>query len=680
MTATAARGCGAALLLVLAAGCREPAFVHRIQVRAAPGAALDLGELRWRGPVRASSAPDVFGVALEVARVGDRARLVLDHPDACPVEITLTAADTGALEIELAPRIEVTDQLQVGFAASFELRARHRCPPPSPPSALRWTQLAGPQVELEIAADGAVVRGRTHALRDLRPDPLPWGIVPLSPATRGEYLFEIAAVDGARATARVTAAARASGVPSVGLGHRLVLGGSGWQIVQRPQGGAAELQPGAGAPVLIPDRQGRWLLRDGDGRRLMIRVGRYDETPLDCGRGECHPQAAGEARTSPMTTTFARLMAGRGGALAPSCARDCHAVGERGVDDGGFAAVQRALSIDLPAHGGPELWAQLPRPLRRLGGVGCTGCHGPAAIPLPGAAATVLRADVCAVCHDAPPRYGHVAAWRRTRMSRADADERTRAGRCARCHTTAGFLAWQRHVPPRAPSADAPAATVDVDYPYVATGVSCAACHDPHDGSLGPGLLRAVEPPSVTPSTAPWDHRAFALCLPCHAPDPFPGPPSASAAAIVLGRGGVAVDTGAPLVGDAPHGALPGGCLGCHDGGADATGRGQRHTFRADPNACERAGCHADSAPREAGPLAARARALLAELAGRLGVPAAEDAPHAAEIALAADSPLARAYYDVALVVEDPAAAYHNPAYARALLDEVERWLAATGR
>ena len=31
---------------------------------------------------------------------------------------------------------------------------------------------------------------------------------------------------------------------------------------------------------------------------------------------------------------------------------------------------------------------------------------------LPEARWSILRADVCAYCHDAPPRYGHVEGWR----------------------------------------------------------------------------------------------------------------------------------------------------------------------------------------------------------------------------------------------------------------------------
>src|SRR5207302_19246 len=85
--------------------------------------------------------------------------------------------------------------------------------------------------------------------------------------------------------------------------------------------------------------------------------------------------------------------------------------------------------------------ASLPRALRRLAGVGCLACHGPSALPESQARWSILRSDVCAYCHDAPSRYGHVEGWRASAMARADRDpEAASRANCVGCHTTWGFL------------------------------------------------------------------------------------------------------------------------------------------------------------------------------------------------------------------------------------------------
>jgi hypothetical protein len=147
-------------------------------------------------------------------------------------------------------------------------------------------------------------------------------------------------------------------------------------------------------------------LKDDAGHALSVQSGRYDQMPLDCGRSDCHAAIAQSAADSPMTQALASDLGGCHSLEKPECATACHATGEPGTDDGGFQHV--AASLGLPAL--PSEYEELPTPLRRLSGVGCMACHGAAAIPEPSARWAVLRSDVCAVCHDAAPRYGHVQA------------------------------------------------------------------------------------------------------------------------------------------------------------------------------------------------------------------------------------------------------------------------------
>jgi hypothetical protein len=476
-----------------------------------------------------------------------------------------------------------------------------------------------------------------------------------------------------RAEAHVAAASRSRGLPNTPVGARVHLGGDGWHVTARPAGSTAALDTAAGAASLLPDVAGDWRLADGSGHTLSLRTARYDETPLDCGRAGCHGDIAAAAARSPMTTVMARGLArtldgGRAfGPGYPACAIACHATGEPGVDDGGFTHVAAELG---PAGDPRRSWDELPGALRRLGGVGCLACHGPAAIPEASARWSVLRAGVCAVCHDAPPRYGHVAAWRGTRMAHADRDARAASDRpCARCHTTWGFVETMARSPGER---DRP---VDRRPPAHAgkVGITCAACHAVHDRETGGPIGALLRTPPVPPLLANAGAGAAArsaVCLPCHTPDAAAGAPRATAAALMFARGGLDPDSGRPLTGTPAHASVSGGCVGCHRGGAAAVERGAGHAFQAPPAIC--VPCHPTAQP--ASDLPQQARRLWDRWRG-----AAETAPfpHATGAALDLGTPVGRALWNVLLVLEDPAAAAHNARYARALLAASEPVLSA---
>ena len=387
----------------------------------------------------------------------------------------------------------------------------------------------------------------------------------------------------------------------------------------------------------------------GPAARCDCSPGATNRTPLDCGRPDCHASETEAAVASPMTHSLERFLdadptAGGG------CMLDCHVAGERGLRDGGFLDVARAL----PFRVSRASWDELPRGLRRVGGVTCTGCHGPAAIPEPSARRFVLSADVCATCHDAPPRYVHVEQWRASRMARSDESPTVRANpRCARCHSTAGFLA-----------AIGVRKVEDATEGSAPFGIACAACHAPHGAHVGETLIRSVTVPEALGGQVVADrHPTSTVCIACHGPGQDEAVPSASAAALWLGR--ASPPGGEPLVGPAPHAALPGGCVACHGGP-----RPTEHSFHVERERCE--ACH-ESEPREAPDgkgrtLRERALALWRELSGP---EPASSPPHAAPVTTPAN-PRARALYEVALVIEDPAAYAHNAAFARLLLDDAE--------
>jgi hypothetical protein len=573
------------------------------------------------------------------------------------------ARDDRAPALDLGP-----DLADVGFGESFQIDAR------AADGEIVWTQRSGPKL-LDVITTSHRFSARMPALAADGPPEIPWGIVPFSPRTRGEAVIEAEwrpARGGAseRRSVRVAATARSRGLPNVPLGQRLYLGGAGWHVSAGPAGASAAVHDLHGASTFTPDREGVFTLADAAGKVLRMQAGRYDETPLDCGRSGCHRDLAAEAQLSPMTMSLARLFARADVAAdARPCALACHATGEPGTHDGGFLDVAADLGLAAPLDGESELQA-LPRDLRRLGGVGCLACHGPSALPEAAARWSILRSDVCAYCHDAPPRYGHVAGWRASAMARADRDqEASRAKGCVGCHTTWGFLGRWGAAADRA-DARRPPEGVGV------LGIACAACHDAHarsaDSKAPPALVRTVKLPEMF-DDVPLEARARSgTCLSCHASSDD-DLARASAAAIWAGRGGVDPETGAALVGPAPHIAVPGGCVGCHAAGPAGLEAGANHAFAVEQRRCDK--CHG---PLPSASVEAEARDLWKRLVDRGVVELTREGPaHAAAKLRPASPALRRAAYDLSLLLEDPASRVHNPAYAQKLLDASRRAIAA---
>jgi hypothetical protein len=548
---------------------------------------------------------------------------------------------------------------------------------------ISWRQVSGPPLsDLETSDHGFHLSARTPRLTDLVPLPLPWGILPLSPRTRGDIVLEAEWHHGrgsavVRKRVEITSAARSRGLPNVPVHQRIYLGGGRWHVTESPPGDAAPVEDESGVSTFVPDREGTWTLADEANRTIRLQAGRYDETPLDCGREGCHRDLANRAQNTAMTWALARRLNAAESKNEISCAVACHATGEPSTRDGGFLDVATEIG-STPAFDHVHDIGDLPRSLRRLGSVGCLACHGPGALPEAGARWSILRADVCAFCHDAPPRYGHVEGWRASMMSHADRDRTARESpRCVGCHTTWGFLerqAGSTATHPRRP----PQGIGEV-------GIACAGCHDVHgstrdasnastggDPALHESLLREIRTPTLLADLGE-PLQSSRTCLPCHAPDGTDGLPQASASALLAGRGGVDPRTGVPLKGPTPHLGVPKGCIGCHDSGPVGLTRGANHAFAPNPARCP--SCHATDTPTVSS-LLAQAADLWRQLVARrivLHVPTRDEPlPAHATDTLRGDpkSPLSRAAKNLALLLEDRAAAVHNPAYAKLLLDK----------
>jgi hypothetical protein len=643
------RATGLALAVVLSACARVEPEPVTIRVVVAPGAAIDLGELVV-SPPNALAGKRIDGTnAMLSLRPGGA--VTLRAPFACPLVVSL---EKGSATVRMIPLFDTGPAHRVvGFHRAFELAAIPSCDD-ARGAAVTFSVAGGaPLAEARILDGGTRLAGRTALPPVLSPG-ISSGIVPVSDAERGATRVDVATrlPDGRvrRRFIEVAASSRASGLANVALQHPVLLRGQELKLTERPTDSRAELRPIGDLLELVPDVTGRFVLEGRANARTVVDSGRYDETPLDCGRSDCHREIAESALTSPMTHAYARDLEGPRAIADPSCALACHTTGEPGLDDGGFAHVAREFG-NPPA----QSFAELPRDLRRLGGVGCLACHGPGAIPEPTSRFAVLGRGVCAVCHDSPPAYGHVAAFASTRMASADRDPRTLEQPCARCHTTFGALGRLGHRPP----------------PGVELGLGCATCHDVHPSSgdtrAMPSLLRSLPLPDTLGALPASMLGASRVCLSCHAPSSSGAMlPEASAAALLLGRGGTEPSTGTPVTGAAPHGTALDGCLSCHRSGPEGLGRGASHAFAVPADACS--SCHT-ARPRDAA-LATRARALFERLGGSL--PTSPSPPHALAVRPLADPVKARAFANVVLVLEDPAADVHNPRYAALLLDHAE--------
>lgn len=563
----------------------------------------------------------------------------------CAAEIP--RAEAQVLDVVMTPTVEVLAPPPVGFDAPFTVEVRPGCRD-AIAAQVTWEVLRAPRgdigaVALTTERRGFVAHGHTTSWSP--PSTPRWGIVPISADASGEVVLRMRygrpGSEPITREVRVLAAARSTGLPSIAIGAGVMLRGGPFVIRESPPGAHAVIEALAaleGIERFVPDVEGRWVLADPSGRTLALRSGEHARTPLDCGRSECHARETEQTAASPMTRAFVSH-------VGDECAIACHTTGEPGLPDGGF--VHEAGRLGGSATTDSTLThASLPRPLRRLAGVGCTACHGPGAIPEASARWAILRSDVCASCHDAPPRYGHVIAWSGSSMSESDRAIETREPACARCHTTAGFLT----------SIGARAET-EVPLDAGPIGIACAACHAPHaEARLSTALVRRVEVPEslgVLPTT--WSEAGSIVCLSCHSPGA--DDVRASSAAILLGVGGRAPD-GAPLLaaeGEAPHRDLA--CTGCHAGEAGTTiERGASHAFAIDRARCAR--CHDDASALDA---AFAGRAMIGTAArARANVGEAETHPSHA----VADPSV----WNVALVIGDPGAWAHAPAYARRLL------------
>ncbi|OGU26149.1 MAG: hypothetical protein A2X66_09270 [Ignavibacteria bacterium GWA2_54_16] len=175
----------------------------------------------------------------------------------------------------------------------------------------------------------------------------------------------------------------------------------------------------------------------------------------------------------------------------------CHSVGYDGLTtsgNDGFDDVAKAEGFTAVPANGPGVFdtlvAKYPKSMAKTG-IQCENCHGPAgehkaSFPKAGdnKLDESLSSDVCAPCHFSSDRHGKGFAW--SGSGHAKSVNPSGSARemsldrpfCNRCHTAQGYI----NSTVRGKPEPVPASSTDALWPDPQP-ITCAACHDPHDGS-----------------------------------------------------------------------------------------------------------------------------------------------------------------------------------------------------
>jgi len=568
------------------------------------------GRFHWQGTGdRACSALRVTAAGYVATEVPLAAR-----NESTRVELRSAAGQARQVELDIRG-----NGAEVGFGAEVTLSVE--LSPPDPDARVTWEQTEGPKVAVDDTT-GPSLHFRTPTFESLGVDvtgQTPGGLV-LLPAQTPVIAFRVTV--STRGRHAVTRAHVRTAYPQPEWPRALVgvdrYFGAGrvaapeWKLAERPPRSSVELLAGDHATArLRPDVPGKYVIEESSSaERFEIRSGGYFGAK-QCGRGACHPLQFAEWYGTKHATVMERGLRGELGDSYDETCWPCHALGAGGlalITRGFDAALIQAMEHEKLADSG-ELGPP-PDAARGFSGVQCEHCHGP------GRYWTGYSSNVCAICHDAPPRYDLMQAWRRSvadeRILADDAPARTSG--CSGCHSAQGFArtaaTWG--------AVAAPAITDDPRSPH-----ACLGCHDPHRGA-GAGMLRVVAGPDAPAVTGP-----ARVCVTCHrgidatsviwldgfarAAAPHPG----MIEEIILGRLGGE--------GPAPHADVTNLCVGCHmtEGAGKAA-----HSLRVlaedgkplAPQACAGADCHDDGVPEApllAGELRRARRAIDAAVSRR---------------------------------------------------------------
>ncbi len=344
-----------------------------------------------------------------------------------------------------------------------------------------------------------------------------------------------------------------SGSPVVGLGSKTFLQFSSsdavaslnWSFSSQPSGSTAVFMNGSSeVSAFVPDVVGVYevnvaaALASGEvvNEGVSIIAGAYEGVGNLNGAASfpecavCHPANAEQwLGTTHGQTLELHLNGMRTNQYDESCF-ECHTLGFRpgalppngGFDDAvaaagvnlGELANQANLAFDVSNDDDPNNdiapWDDLSPDVRAQANVQCEMCHGPGSQHR-GVTQNIFKpwnANTCNQCHDAQGFDGH--PYSHDFSSHSDLPglfailPTLLQSDCAKCHSSEGFVVL----------AVEGGTTANLDAGVDPHGVTCVACHDPHEATL-PNQLRISEE-VVLESGHTFKGGMGALCATCH--------------------------------------------------------------------------------------------------------------------------------------------------------------------
>jgi hypothetical protein len=409
----------------------------------------------------------------------------------------------------------------------------------------------------------------------------------------------------------------------------------------------------------------------------------------------CHASKIALYTNTAHATAFQEQITGEGSDHFQSFCISCHTLGydaTPGATNSGFDDIATEIGWTFPSSLNPTNWSGMNTNLQNKANVQCESCHGPADRHKRGLGDTnaidiSLSAGTCGQCHDSLPH--HVKAYEWWGSMHATGYVYRFGGSCTPCHSAEGFI--YTHDPDYSLVNSIPRATTN-------EGITCSACHDPHERGMGEAQLRNLPTATLSNGFVVTQGGLGTLCMNCHharqnvavgvlgAPSPHHGVQGD----MLAGQNGYTYGLDMP---SSRHlQAVTNSCVGCHMQLIPGTVYSNYntmvggHTFRiswdagtTDPSddvhvteVCS--ACHVEANTFDFGgedyDRDGSVEGVQSEIRGLLDRLALLLPPAGTGVTIAATNSLAerRAGWNYLFVVEDQSMGVHNPKYAAALL------------
>ncbi|MCL5966146.1 MAG: carboxypeptidase-like regulatory domain-containing protein [Deltaproteobacteria bacterium] len=393
-----------------------------------------------------------------------------------------------------------------------------------------------------------------------------FGILPITPDTRGQVTAKVTVSDGRGQSASVTltlnAASVLTGVPNVAVGTRVYMNRGNdnasqtWTLIP-PTGSTAALDNASSrTPSFVADIAGSYALSAG-GSSTTIHAGNWvgvitggsgNSITVDSACTGCHNDITASDGFTPWlgtahSTMFTRGINGGNGSFYGVGCLVCHTVGfDRGTANGGFDDLAAASGWVFPSTLAAGNWDNMVAtfPVQnpntspvRLANIQCENCHGPQNSGGHGSTGPIdsmnlftssrisFSAEQCATCHASGAGYHIYSEWTTLSDDGMGHSNRSRAiasgtsAHCGRCHSVQGFQIYLDQLDAGTIGNIASSTWSSVTAANVEP-VTCTACHDPMDAT-NPHQLRVYDNSALLP--AGFRVAGFgkgALCVTCH--------------------------------------------------------------------------------------------------------------------------------------------------------------------